>query len=132
MVSPKKAKTVCVYLDGQVIRTFLMPGSSRETNTFSLVIDLSKLSVGKHTLYAQPTDLLDRVSDLKDQRTFTISGPRRRRSYLFGNSTVYIVSNGDSLWKLARTYLGRGARHRDRPLERRRTSVAGQETLADL
>lgn len=109
----KGSQTVQLFLDGRVYATFRLPGTIRETKSFTANIDLTKLKVGRHELYAQTTDLLGRVSDIKDRRTFRVTLTNSRRSYLFGRVSNYLVANGDSLWRIASTFLGHGQRYTD-------------------
>ena len=87
--------TIKVYVDGVLFDAFQVENNPSGTAHFAYNIDLSKLAVGRHSVYTIAYDQNDKAS-LKS----TI--------YSFYKSDVYEVKKGDSLWKIAEALLGDG------------------------
>lgn len=107
----KGNQTIRVYVDGKVVKTLKVGGSSSSTKSFSAELDLKKLKSGKHTLYVQSTDEVGRTSIVRQRITFRVAKRMNQTSVSVGTKAQYVVQPGDSLWTIAERHLGDGRRY---------------------
>lgn len=108
-VTAKGGQTIKLYIDGKAKITKKLTGSSSTNRTYSTTISLKKYKTGKHTIYAKAYTSEGKVSPSSKKIKFTIERSAGRTRVLLNSQTSYIVKTGDSLWKIARTFLGKGA-----------------------
>jgi nucleoid-associated protein YgaU len=98
---------VTIYLDGRPVRNINLTGSTSKKKSFVVNIKVSQLTSGSHYISLRATNAQGQVSSFTRRIKFTVN--RQQEKFVMTSRTgKYIVQPGDSLWSIAKRFLGRG------------------------
>lgn len=106
--SARGGQTVKLYVDSAVVKTIVLHGSAASLKSFTVVLPAGRYRAGTHSVFAKAFDENGQSSVPSTKLKFTIQRSAGRTRVLLKSATTYIVTEGDSLWKIARTFLGQG------------------------
>lgn len=102
-------QTIKIYVDGKRVKSIKLKGTTGVKKKFSANISLARYAQGRHSVYTKAYDADGVSSPASSTYRFNIQKSYGRTKILMNTTTKYIVKNGDSLWRIARLYLGYGS-----------------------
>jgi LysM repeat protein len=107
----RNSSAVRLYVDSKLYSTYIIKSTSTVTS-FAIALPLKNLKNGNHTYYVQSVGLNGEVGGKSRTVKFTVSGTTSAKRSRLSVATAYVVQRGDSLWSIARRFLGSGANYK--------------------
>jgi nucleoid-associated protein YgaU len=80
--------------------------------SFAIALPLKNLKNGSHSYYVQSVGRDGEVGGKSRTVKFSVSGTTTAKRSRVSEVTMYVVQRGDSLWSIARRFLGSGANYK--------------------
>jgi LysM repeat protein len=108
----RESASVRLYVDGTLTSTHTITSTSTVTS-FAIPFSTAKLANGKHSYYVRAVNADGVVSAKSKTVRFTVSGSSVSKRVGLSVVSKYVVQQGDSLWSIARRFLGEGSRYKE-------------------
>ncbi len=106
----RDSSAVRLYLDGHLKTTFKLKNDGGVTS-FAIPFSTTGVANGKHTYYVRAVSANGSLSKASTTIRFTVAGSVSMKRFTLNTVAVYVVQKGDSLWGIARQYLGAGSQY---------------------
>lgn len=107
----RNSSAVRLYVDNKLYSAYIIKSTSTVTS-FAIALPLKNLKNGSHSYYVQSVGQDGEVGGKSRTVKFTVSGTTSAKRSRVSEITTYVVQRGDSLWSIARRFLGSGANYK--------------------
>ena len=107
----RNSSAVRLYVDSKLYSTYIIKSTSTVTS-FAISVPLKNLKNGNHSYYVQSVGHEGEIGGKSRTVKFTVAGTTSAKRSRLSVATAYVVQRGDSLWSIARRFLGSGANYK--------------------